>query len=159
MKNYRLLLVTPFLFGACHTQNAEPASPSFSPLEDAKKAIAVSNQLYWQAFTTSDSTLFIERYAADACIMPDGVPALCGPDAPAAFYRVGYQQLKIRNGRFTTQGVWGSGNYVTEQGRYELRNGQGEIIEIGKYLVLWKKTATGWKMFRDSFSSDQPTPH
>jgi hypothetical protein len=25
-------------------------------------------------------------------------------------------------------------------------------------LVLWKKTAAGWKMFRDSFSPDHPTP-
>lgn len=155
MKKYRLFAVT-LLLGACQSKKTELTNPRDSALASAKRAIAESNRLYWQAFENHDSALFIGRYAADACIMPDGVPALCGPDAPAAFYRVGYQQLKIRNGRFTTQGVWGSGNYVTEQGRYELRDGRGEIMGIGKYLVLWKQTAAGWKMYRDSFSSDQP---
>jgi ketosteroid isomerase-like protein len=28
-------------------------------------------------------------------------------------------------------------------------------MDEGKYLVLWKKTAKGWKMFRDSFSSNR----
>jgi hypothetical protein len=30
-------------------------------------------------------------------------------------------------------------------------------LSNGKYLVLWKKTSEGWKMFRDSFSGDSPS--
>lgn len=157
MKKSCLCFVTALLMGACQTKNAKEAvSSPFALLGEAKQAIAESNQRYWQAFTTGDSTLFIERYAADACIMPANAPALCGSRAAPTFYRVAYQQLGIRDGRFTTQAVWGGGDYVTEQGTFELRDGRRAVLGRGKYLVLWKKTAAGWKMFRDSFSSDAP---
>ena len=35
-------------------------------------------------------------------------------------------------------------------------NAKGELFDDGKFLVLWKKTKNGWKMFRDSFSSNHP---
>lgn len=159
MKKSRLYFVTALLVGACHQKKTEETlSSPLALLGEAKKAIAESNQRYWQAFTTGDSTLFVERYAPDACIMPANAPALCGPRAAPTFYRVAYQQMGIRDGRFTTQAVWGGGDYVTEQGTFELRDGRQAVLGSGKYLVLWKKTAAGWKMFRDSFSSDSPSP-
>jgi ketosteroid isomerase-like protein len=29
------------------------------------------------------------------------------------------------------------------------------MFDDGKFLVLWKKTDKGWKMYRDSFSSNR----
>jgi ketosteroid isomerase-like protein len=37
----------------------------------------------------------------------------------------------------------------------ESRDAQNTLVDDGKYLVLWKKTDKGWKMFRDSFSSNR----
>jgi len=125
--------------------------------EEATKAIAASNALYFQAFAKGDSTILLDRYTPDACVMPPNAPALCGQQAMGAFYRLSYQQLGIRNGKFTTQHVWSSGPYATEQGLYELRDAQDHVLDNGKYLVLWQKTASGWKMLRDSFSSVNPS--
>ncbi len=159
MKPSLLLLPALLLLGACTSVPPRPVGRALASLAQAKQAIAKSNQLYWQAFSKGDSALFIERYATDACIMPANVPALCGPTAAPTFYRVAYQQMGIRDGRFTTQAVWGGNDdYVTEQGTFELRDGRGAVLDRGKYLVLWKKTAIGWQMFRDSFSSDAPNP-
>ena len=143
MKKNSLLLLISFLIGPCRPKHTTPVSHSPSPLAEARKAIAVSNQRYWQAFTTGDSTLFIERYATDACIMPANVPTLCGPQAAPTFYRVAYQQMGIRGGHFTTQAIWGGGQYVTEQGTFVLRDGRQALLGKGKYLVLWKKTSGG----------------
>ncbi len=44
---------------------------------------------------------------------------------------------------------------VTEAGLFLLFDGNKLMIDEGKYLVLWKKTPNGWKMFRDSFSSNR----
>jgi ketosteroid isomerase-like protein len=150
MKKSIVILLSALSYVACK-QN----STSTNNLAEAKKEIAESNITYWQAFVKADSSLFIERYAEDACIMPPNVPAICGNTAAPAFFKVAWQQMGIRNGKFTTTEVFGgSEEYVTENGLFELRDSVNKLIDNGKYLVLWKKTAAGWKMFRDSFSSD-----
>jgi hypothetical protein len=62
----------------CGTPGANTEDRS---LEEAKKAIAESNAIYFQAFSKGDSSIFIDRYAEDCCIMAPGVPAVCGKNA------------------------------------------------------------------------------
>lgn len=136
--------------GACST----PVS-SNKDLAEAKKAIAESNAIYFQAFVKNDSSIFINRYAEDACIMMPGAPAQCGPSAPLEFFRMAYQS-GLRNGKFTTTDVFGDGkDFVTEVGLWDSYDASNSRYDNGKFLVLWKKTPKGWKMFRDSFSSDK----
>lgn len=45
-------------------------------LDEARKAISESNEIYFQSFVKGDSSLFIERYAKDCCIMPPGAPEI-----------------------------------------------------------------------------------
>ena len=123
-------------------------------LESVETEIAKSNQIYFQAFVKGDSSLFIGRYAKDCCIMPPNTPAICGNEAPLTFFRIAYA-MGIRNGKFMTTGVFGnSGKFVTEEGLFYLYYANGELLDSGKYLVLWKRTPDGWKMFKDSFSSN-----
>jgi ketosteroid isomerase-like protein len=125
-------------------------------LEEAKKAIAASNEVYFQSFAKHDSSIFIARYADDCCIMPPNSPAICGPDAPLTFFMLAYEQFGLRNGKFITTAVYGDGeNYVTEEGLWQSFDAKNVLFDNGKFLVLWKKTPKGWKMFRDSFSSDR----
>ena len=56
-------------------------------LEEAKKGIAASNGIYFQAFAKGDSSIFIDRYAKDCWIIPPNSPALCGADAPREFLK------------------------------------------------------------------------
>jgi len=124
-------------------------------LEEAKKAIVKSNALYFEAFARNDSSIFINSYAEDACILAPNTPAACGHEAFAKFFRSAYQDYGLKNGKFITTNVYGEGKeYVTEEGLWQSFNAKGELFDDGKFLVLWKKTNSGWKMFRDSFSSN-----
>jgi ketosteroid isomerase-like protein len=135
------------MIGASFTANAQ--------LADAKKAIAESNAHYFQAFAKNDSSIFINSYAEDACILAPNAPAACGHKAAAQFFRAAYKEYGLRNGKFITTNVYGDGKeYVTEEGLWQSVNAKGELFDDGKFLVLWKKTTSGWKMFRDSFSSN-----
>ncbi|MEJ1239253.1 nuclear transport factor 2 family protein [Chryseolinea sp. T2] len=131
-------------------------SDSINSLEEAKKAIAKSNEIYFQAFVKNDSSIFINRYAKDACIMAPNSPALCGADAPLHFFKLAYNSFGLRNGKFITTQVYGVGeNYVVEEGLWQSFDARNSLFDDGKFLVLWKKTQEGWKMFRDSFSSNR----
>jgi ketosteroid isomerase-like protein len=124
-------------------------------LEEAKKAIAESNRIYFEAFARNDSSIFINRYAKDCWIMPPNAPALRGADAPLQFFKTAYYKFGLRNGKFITLDVFGDGKeYVTEIGLWQSFDAHHKMFDNGKFLVLWKKTPDGWKMFRDSFSSD-----
>jgi ketosteroid isomerase-like protein len=140
-----------FLFFVCPAQQTAETS-----LAEARKAIGASNELFFQAFARGDSSLFIDLYTRDCWIMPPNAPSLCGPDAPLEFFKTAYTTAGVRNGRFITIDVYGCGReFVTEVGFWQLFGANDKPIDNGKFLVLWKKTANGWKMFLDSFNSDQ----
>ncbi|GGA97634.1 hypothetical protein GCM10011511_21210 [Puia dinghuensis] len=124
-------------------------------VDEAKKSIAESNAIYFESFVKNDSSIFINSYAENACILAPNAPAACGREAFAKFFRSAYQDYGLRNGKFITTNVYGDGKeYVTEEGFWQSFNAKGELFDDGKFLVLWKKTKSGWKMFRDSFSSN-----
>ena len=136
--------------------NGQAQQTKNSNLEEAKKAIAASNAIYFQAFAKGDSSLFIDRYAKDCWIMRPNTPALCGVDAALEFFKIGYQKFGVRDGKFITIDVFGDGvEYVTEVGFWQLLDAGNKVVDKGKSLVLWKKNPDGWKMFRHSFSSDR----
>jgi ketosteroid isomerase-like protein len=145
------LIAVSFLDFGCSSDRQAASS-----LDEARKAIEESNNIYFQAFVKRDSSIFIDRYAEDACIMAPNAPALCGPDAALRFYKIAYEEFGLRNGKFITTAVYGDGKeFVTEEGLWQSFNAGQELIDDGKFLVLWKKTSKGWKMYRDSFSSNR----
>jgi ketosteroid isomerase-like protein len=146
------LIALSFLTYSCSYAQSKSASGS----EEAKKAIAESNAIYFQAFVKGDPSIFINRYAEDCCIMPPDSPSLCGPDAALEFFKIAYDLIGLRNGKFITTQVYGlSEEFVTEEGLWQSFDANNVMIDDGKFLVLWKKTPKGWKMFRDSFSSNR----
>src|SRR5258708_4883376 len=91
------IILMSFLLFNCQAQQTTNAS-----LEEAKKAIAASNEIYFQAFAKGDSSIFIDRYTKDCWIMAANSPALCGTDAPLEFFRAAYNKFGLRNGKFIT---------------------------------------------------------
>jgi|SRR5579863_561136 len=127
-----------------------------SDLQQVKDVIAKSNDDYFKAFTKGDSSFLIEQYTNDCWIMPSNQPTLCGPEAAIDLFRVAYNQLGVRKGKFISIDVFGDGqDFVTEIGFYHLYDAKNRTVGDGKYIVLWKKTANNWKRFRDSFSPNQ----
>ena len=87
--------------------------------------------------------------------MAPNAPAVCGENAALQFFRIAYNQVGLRNGKFITIDVFGDGKeFVTEEGFWQSFDANNKMFDSGKFLVLWKKTPEGWKMFRDSFNSD-----
>lgn len=138
------------------TTDISPVLKQKDPYEEARREIAYSNSVYFQSFVKHDPTIFVERYAEDACIMAPNAPQMCGRDAATQFFHLAYDQFGLRNGKFITTAIYGDGKeFVTEEGLWQSFNEKGELYDDGKFLVLWKKTDKGWKMYRDAFSSNR----
>lgn len=155
-RNNMILLFTITLLYSCTSLfSCTPHAPK-NNFEDAKNAIIQSNSIYFQAFVKGDSSLFIDRYAKDCRIMPPNMPPLDGVKGASDFFRLAYDKIGLRNGKFIITRIYGDGEeFVTEEGAWQSFDAKNILFDNGKYLVLWKKTPDGWKMFRDSFSSDR----
>lgn len=148
-----LLVILAILITNCNNREADIPNYEVS-LAEARKAIDESNAIYFSSFAKNDSSIFINRYAEDACLMPANSPKMCGTNAIAKFFRTKYNK-GYRGGEFITTAVYGDGNeYVTEEAIGRIFDESGQLMSEGKILVLWKKTSHGWKMYRDSFSGD-----
>ena len=147
-----LMFLIAFSMGCAEQQTNDKTSQ----LEEAKASIAASNAIYFSSFVKNDSSIFLDRYAEDACLMGANAPKKCGKEKIAEFFRSSYNN-GLRSGDFITLAVYGLGDeYVVEEGTGRTYFADGQLKSEGKHLVLWKKTAKGWKMFRDSFSGDKP---
>ena len=149
---YPMLLVMLISSTLCVGQSKQQAS-----LEEAKKAIAESNAKYFVLYAKNDGSL-VNLYTEDACLFVPGAgsTAFCGHDAIGKFFKEGYEVVGLKSGKFTTTNVYGDGiEYVTEEGLSQMFDANGKLYDEGKYLVLWKKTKEGWKMYKDIFNSNQ----
>lgn len=154
MKNCKKFLLVLSLVFVCFIVNAQSDKEN-TVLKEAKREIATSNATYFIAIAKNDGSI-LNHYADDACLLPPNSPILCGRTELSKFFKDGYEKYGLRGGKFITKNIYGDGReYVTEEGLWQSFDAQGKVFDDGKFLVLWKKTQNGWKMFRDSFSSNR----
>ncbi|MFN8245079.1 MAG: nuclear transport factor 2 family protein [Ferruginibacter sp.] len=154
------------LMMACNESNKEeqpkaeigpdPGS-AVSIVDEARKAIDEQNKSYGDGFAKMDSSLFLDHYTEDACIMPGGAPKLCGREGLLGFFHAGTQKMGVRNIAVTTDEVFGTEEAMVEVGQYQLYSDSAKTkpTEKGKFIVVWKKVDGKWKMHRDIFN---PSP-
>jgi len=167
MKNvnqYRTLLVSSLLLVFCLAGRPATASPIHLGQQAITRTDSVIDDItkverqYKAAFISGDSTLFLQCYTPDACILAPNVPTLCGDRGRLQFYK-GARQAGVRDAVFTSLGLYGeTSEYVTQQGAVELFDAAQHSVGKGKVLIVWKKTAEGWRIFRHMINFDSPMP-
>lgn len=68
-------------------------------------------------------------------------------------------QMGVKDVVLTTVELSGSGDTVHELGNYVLKiqlKGKKSTEDRGKYIVIWKRTAGGWKLHRDIWNTTLP---
>lgn len=101
-------------------------------------------------------------YADEAIIQSAGIPQVQGKEALAKLYRQFFEggQLKDFSGTTTKLEVSQSGDLAYEYGinRMVFADPNGDLLDIGKYLAIWKKINNKWLIVALSFTSDAPSP-
>jgi ketosteroid isomerase-like protein len=138
-----------------------PAWPLVKMTATTDSATDDIRKMEWQtkeAFITGDTALFVKTFTADACLMPPNAPTLCGQRGISQFFK-GARQAGVRDAVFTGIGLFGqTSEFVTQQGAFELLDGDRHTLNKGKVLIVWKKTDQGWRIFRQMLNFDAPMP-
>ena len=101
-------------------------------------------------------------YAKDAIVQPAGAPQIRGHEAIAGNYRQFFEggQLKEFSAKGSHLTVSQGGDLAYEYGvsRTVLAGLEGDLVDVGKYLLVWKKIDGEWLIVALTFSSDAPAP-
>lgn len=134
-------------FGCAVEQGESPA--------DVREAIDAGNRQFMDAFSRGDAARISTLYAEDAQLYPPGQGPVSGRAEIEQLWR-GVLALPVKEMRLETVEVQAFGEDATEVGRYTLVANDGRELDVGKYIVLWKRGAGGWKLHRDIWNSNAP---
>lgn len=134
----RSIIIACLLIAAC------------SPIDEGKTIydeIVSVEQQFMAAFEQGDASRIAALYGRDAQLLPANHEFVSGQPAIQAFWQ-GLMQLGIAAVKLETLEVEGMGQHAYEVGRYTIHSSDGKMIDFGKYIVTWQKTAGHWTMYR-----------
>lgn len=99
-------------------------------------------------------------WAEDAILQAPGTPQLQGREAVRDVYRKSLGAMKEFSGTTSHMTVSRGGDLAFEYGvnRMVYPGPQGDLLDMGKYLVVWKKVKDNWYIAALSVTSDTPAP-
>ncbi len=125
---------------------------------DVRAAIEAANKQFSAAVTRGDAAGIAALYSANAEVLPPGGDVAKGRAAiqklMQGFIDAGAKELPL-----ATVEVEAHGDTAWEVGTWTLKGKDGAELDHGKSVVIWKKEAGGWKLYRDIWNSSQAPAH
>ena len=122
----------------------------------ATEGIKEANKLFMDAFADGDAEKVAGFYTANCRFLPDNSHPVDG--------RADVQELLqsmmdggVSSVELITWEVEDCGDTAVEVGRVVMRGDDDEIVDDGKFIVIWKKENDGWRLHRDIVNSSLPS--
>ena len=127
------------------------ASPA-PAADDVRSAIEVANKNWEAAASRSDGPGVAALYTADGQLLPAQSDFVTGIQAIGQFWQAVFDS-GIKSASLVTVEVESHGDTAYEVGSFELRGADGNVLDHGKYVVIWKKEDGSWKLHRDIWTT------
>ena len=131
------------------------ATPSLAA--GVRETIEAANAKFSAIAAQGDGATLAGLYAKDGAVMPAGSDPIRGTQAIAKFWQNAFSS-GVAAIELKTVEVYGQGATATEVGEYALRDKAGKLLDRGKYIVIWHNEGGQWKLLRDMFSTNVPSP-
>ena len=122
---------------------------------EIRSALAEANERVMVAFRRGDAAAVAAAYTDDGEVLPPNSDVIAGKQEIQTFWQ-GAMNIGITGLQLKTVEVEASGNTANEVGRYTLQGAGGQVIDEGKYIVIWKQEAGHWKLRRDIWNTSRP---
>ena len=121
----------------------------------AREAILAANEKFMDAFGRGDAAGLAALYTEDGEVMPPNSDFVRGKQAVQGFWQA-VMDMGIKGAKIETAEVESHGDAIVEVSTYELQGGEGQTLDAGKFIVIWKQEDGQWKLHRDIFNSSLP---
>jgi ketosteroid isomerase-like protein len=121
---------------------------------DPTSAISEAGRRFLRLFAQNDIPGIAACYTEDAQMLAANMKPVQGRAAIEAVFKfTGGQGHTLE---FQTHELELHGTTAVEIGEYVRRGGDGSSVDQGKYIVIWKRTGSEWKIHRDMFNTNRP---
>jgi uncharacterized protein (TIGR02246 family) len=110
--------------------------------------IEAANSEFMDAVKAGDEERFVNLYADDAILLLPGRDPLAGREGARTFF-ASFKARDVREIKLTTLEVEAFETTAWERGSFETMGPAGAVLGKGKYIVIWKRVADRWKLYRD----------
>jgi ketosteroid isomerase-like protein len=117
-----------------------------------REAIRNANRKLEETFTSGNARAVGSFYTNNAMLLPTGSEPIQGPAAISDFWEA-VLHMGIKTVQIETREVDAQGATAIEIGQYTLRGDGGQLMDRGKYVVIWKLVQGEWKLHRDIWNS------
>jgi ketosteroid isomerase-like protein len=118
-------------------------------------AISNANAKLMTKFRRGEAASIGELYTEDGQVMPPNGASVTGREDISAFWQglwdSGVKKITLHEGD-----IEGCDDMAAEVSTFELFGEDGQTIDRGKYIVIWKEKNGEWQLHRDIFNSDLP---
>ncbi len=122
---------------------------------EPRAAIEAADKQWEAAVSKGDAAAIAALYTSTAQLLPPNSEVVSGTAAIQKFWQ-GFLDSGIRGAKLRTLEVEAHGVSAHEVGEYEVSGQDGNMLDRGKYVVIWKRDGTNWKLHRDIWTSSQP---
>jgi uncharacterized protein (TIGR02246 family) len=126
-----------------------------SAMAQEKATIQNLNDQFARAFNTGDIAAVAAHYTEDAVVLPPGAELVMGRNAILTFWKAASEQ--IGDFKLTAVDVKPLGSDAAREiGAFSLRTKGSQSQEVtGKYVVVWEKVGTDWKIATDIWNTNK----
>jgi uncharacterized protein (TIGR02246 family) len=126
-------------------------------MTDVSGAIGAANEKFMAAARQGDPAALAALYTENGQLLPPNADVMDGRAAIQAFWQAALG-MGIEDAKLESVEVADHGDTAIEVGRFTLYGAEKQMLDQGKYIVVWKQEAGEWKLHRDIFNSSMPAP-
>jgi uncharacterized protein (TIGR02246 family) len=119
---------------------------------DIREEIRSANQNFEKNFANGDAPGVASLYTSDGVLLPTGTGIQKGTNAIRNFWQM-VMDMGIKAVHLETLEVEQAGETAIEMGQYELSGADGQRLDQGKYLIVWKRQEGQWKLDKDIWNT------
>jgi uncharacterized protein (TIGR02246 family) len=128
-----------------------------STATEVRGAIATANENFMAAVRKGDAAGLAALYTENGQVLPPNGDFVTGRQAVQMFWQA-VMDMGIKEAQLEILEVEGHGDTAIEVSTFTLQGEGGQVLDKGKYIVIWKREEGQWKLHRDIFNSSMPAP-
>jgi ketosteroid isomerase-like protein len=125
---------------------------------DIRDAIKAADEKFVTAYSRGDAAALAECYTERGQVFMPNFDIVAGRPAIRMIWQGAMNIMGYKGIALEIVEVEEHGDTAYEVGKYTLLGKNGEVMDVGKYIVVWKHEAGEWKLHRDIMNSNRPAP-
>lgn len=121
---------------------------------EAAKAIIANDQIWCDAYSKGDAATIASLYTEDGQLLPQNSEVVSGRENIQNMLQGLIDGGVITQVEINPSEIIDNGENVIEIGKYVMNGPDSNLVDRGKYIVIWKKVGDEYKFYRDMFSSN-----